>query len=95
MGNRYLLLKHDAEGRSEPIDSFTASGMEEAKDALRWMRMHHPEREDLKVGAGEFFEILEEEHCPPEEWKSLLERLDRKRGAQGKRRELRDLGKGI
>lgn len=56
--------------------------MDEAKDALRWMRAHHPEREDLRLDSGQFFEILEEERLPPEEWRALMERLDRKRATR-------------
>lgn len=95
MSNRYILLKYSADGQAEPIDSFLASDMDEAKDALRWMVKHHPERADLRLETGEFFEILDEEHCPPGEWSSFMEKLERKRAARRGKGEARERGKGI
>lgn len=79
MKKRYMLLKCGSDGCTEPIDCITASCMDEAKEALEWMRTHHPERPDLRLEAGEFFEILDEEHCSPEEWRAGLAKLERKR----------------
>lgn len=76
---RYMLLKCGSDGCTEPIDCVTASCMDEAKEALEWMRTHHPERPELRLEAGEFFEILDEEHCPPEEWRAGLAKLESKR----------------
>jgi hypothetical protein len=78
MGKRYLLYKCGGQGRV-PIDCFTASCMAEANQAVKWLRQHHPEREELSLEEGEFFELLEEGHCPAGEWESALEALNRRR----------------
>ncbi len=62
-----------ADGTKKPIDCFTADNMTEAKEALRWLKEHHPERDELNLGGGEFFEILEEDFCLPAEWERTLE----------------------
>jgi hypothetical protein len=79
MGKRYLLFKCGSDQVRIPIDCFTASCMEEANQAVRWLRQHHPERQDLCLEQGEFFELLEEGHCDVEEWEAALAELDRKR----------------
>lgn len=79
MEKRYLLRKCGSGSRPLPIDCFTASNMTEAQEALKWLREHHPERQDLHLGPGEFFELLVEEHCPPEEWKEALAELEHNR----------------
>lgn len=78
MEKRYLLRKCGSGSKPVPIDCFTASNMAEANEAVRWLRQHHPEREDLQLQPGEFFELLEEIHCSPEEWQSDLAQLDRR-----------------
>jgi hypothetical protein len=81
MAKRYLLSKR---GSSEPvfIDCFTASCMDEANEAVKWLRQHNPERQDLRLGPGEFFELLEEGHCSSEEWEAGLAALDRERAGK-------------
>ena len=80
MEKRYLLRKCGSGFKPVPIDCFTASGMAEANEAVKWLRQHHPERQDLQLASGEFFELLEEGHCPPAEWEADLAELERKRG---------------
>ncbi|SDB36871.1 hypothetical protein SAMN05660653_01755 [Desulfonatronum thiosulfatophilum] len=79
MEKRYLLRKCGSGSKSMPIDCFTANGMAEANEAVKWLRQHHPERQDLQLETGEFFELLEQGHCPPEEWEADLAELARKR----------------
>jgi len=79
MEKRYLLLKCGSGSRTLPVDCFTASDMTEAQEALRWLQEHHPEREELHLEPGEFFELLVEEHCPPEKWEEALAELERRR----------------
>ena len=80
MGKRYLLCKCGSGPERVVIDCFTASCMDEANQAVKWLRDHHPEREELRIGPGEFFEVLEEEHCAPEEWEAAMAELERRRG---------------
>ncbi len=77
MEKRYLLRKCGSGSKPLPIDCFTASNMAEANEAVKWLHQHHPERKDLQLEPGEFFELLEETLCPPEEWKADLEELER------------------
>lgn len=79
MEKRYLLLKCGSGSKSLPIDCFTASNMTEAQEALKWLQQHHPERKEFQLGPGEFFELLVEEHCSPEEWEGALAELERNR----------------
>jgi hypothetical protein len=75
MAKRYLLCKCGSDQERVVIDCFTASCMDEANQAVKWLREHHPERQDLRVGPGEFFELLEEGHCRPEEWEEAMQEL--------------------
>lgn len=76
MDKRYLLMKCRGSSKPLPIDCFTASSMTEAKEALKWLRGHHPERQELQLGPGEFFELLVEEHCSSKEWEEALAELE-------------------
>lgn len=76
----YLLLKCGSASSPLPIDCFTASDMTEAQEAVKWLQEHHPEREELHLEPGEFFELLVQEHCAPEKWEEALAELERKRG---------------
>jgi hypothetical protein len=78
MGKRYLLCKCGSGSERIVIDCFTASCMAEANQAVKWFKEHHPERRELSIGPGEFFELLEEGHCSQEEWEAGLAELERR-----------------
>lgn len=68
MSKSYLLYRCGGEGVRLPVIIFTADSEEEAREAPTWLRRHHPENELLHLGPGEFFEIMEQAKCSPEEW---------------------------
>ncbi|WP_045216462.1 hypothetical protein [Desulfonatronovibrio magnus] len=79
MDKRYLLMKCRANQNPLPIDCFTANSMTEAQEALKWLREHHPDRHELQLEPGEFFEILVEEHCPSNQWQEIMAELEHAR----------------
>ncbi len=75
MTKSYLLYRCGGEGDRTPVTFFTADSEEEAREAPTWLRKHHPENPLLQLGSGEFFEIIEQAKCSPEEWEEALGRL--------------------
>ncbi|WP_243358058.1 hypothetical protein [Fundidesulfovibrio terrae] len=75
MAKSYLLYRCGNEGIRIPVMFFTADSEEEAREAPTWLRRHHPESELLRLRPGEFFEIIEQTKCPPEEWESAVATL--------------------
>ncbi len=67
MTKSYLLYKCGGSGR-KPLLFFSADSATEAREAPTWLRRKHPDKQDLHLEPGEFFEILEKDQCPPEEW---------------------------
>lgn len=74
MAKSYLLCKCGAEGRI-PLVVFTADNVDEAREAPTWLRHKHPDTPELRLGPGEFFEILEKDLCPADEWEAALSRI--------------------
>lgn len=77
MDKRYLIYKCSPD-RRRVITWVTAYDLNEAHEALQWLRKHHEGNLDLRLGEGEFFEILEESHIPPEEWREAVAQLQLK-----------------
>jgi hypothetical protein len=75
MGKKYLLYKFCRDGSHHLITWLTASGTEEANLAVKLLRKNHPQVEDLALGEGEFFEIVEENHLKSGEWEQAMEVL--------------------
>jgi len=75
MAKSYLLLRCAGDGVRTPVVCFSADSEEEAREAPTWLRRRHPENELLHLGPGDFFEIIEQGTCSPEEWDSAAERL--------------------
>ena len=75
MTKSYLLYHCGNEGLKIPVIFFSADSEEDAREAPTWLRRHHPENELLRLGPGEFFEIIEQSKCSPDEWKGAEEKL--------------------
>ncbi len=71
MTKSYLLYKCGSEGRT-PLVHFTADNVDEAREAPTWLKRKHPDHPGLALGPGEFFEIIEKDLCPAEEWDAAL-----------------------
>lgn len=82
MAKSYLLYRCGNEGIRIPVMFFTADSEEEAREAPTWLRRHHPESALLRLGPGEFFEIIEQTKCPSEEWESAVAKLRAETPAQ-------------
>lgn len=75
MPKTYLLYRCGEAGHRAPVTFFTADSEQEAREAPTWLRHQHPDSPLLHLEPGEFFEIIEEGRCPPQEWeeaKALL-----------------------
>jgi hypothetical protein len=79
MDKRYLIYKCSADSKKKAITWLTAYDLTEAHEALLWLRKHHGEDRDLELCEGEFFEVLEESHIPPEEWQTAMAELKTKK----------------
>ncbi len=75
MAKSYLLYRCGGEGIRMPVMIFTADSEEEAREAPTWLRQHHPENALLRLGPGEFFEIIEQTKCSPEDWADAVAKL--------------------
>jgi hypothetical protein len=75
MSKSYLLYHCCNGGLRLPVAVFTADGVDEAREAPTWLRRRHPENKLLSLGPGEFFEVIEKEQCPPEEWENATAQL--------------------
>lgn len=73
MTKAYLLYRCGND--KTPVTIFTADSEEEAREAPTWLRQHHPDNELLHLGPGEFFEIIEQAKCSPEEWEDAQAKL--------------------
>lgn len=71
MNKSYLLYRCGADSRI-PIAHFTASDVDEAREAPTWLKRKHPDHAGLVLHPGEFFEIIEKDVCPAEEWEAAL-----------------------
>jgi len=80
MGKRYLLYKFCRDGNRHLITWLTASGLQEANLAVKLLRKNHPLAQDLALGEGEFFEIVEENHLKSGEWEAAMQILSRREG---------------
>ena len=69
MTKSYLLYKCGENGRT-PLVTFTADNVDEAREAPTWLRRKHPGHPGLRLGPGEFFEIIEKDFCPAGEWEA-------------------------
>lgn len=78
MSKSYLLYRCGNDGNKLPVVFFSADSEEEAREAPTWLLRHHPENELLHVGPGEFFEIIEQSKCPPDEWERAAAALTEK-----------------
>uniref|UniRef100_I2PXW1 Uncharacterized protein n=1 Tax=Desulfovibrio sp. U5L TaxID=596152 RepID=I2PXW1_9BACT len=76
MTKSYLLYKCGADSRT-PIAHFTAGNVDEAREAPTWLKRKHPDHLGLVLHPGEFFEIIEKDLCPPEEWEAALAAIGR------------------
>ncbi|WP_029456807.1 hypothetical protein [Solidesulfovibrio alcoholivorans] len=74
MTKSYLLYKCGGEGRV-PLVFFTADGENEAREAPTWLKRKHPDNQGLRLGSGEFYEIIEQDLCAPQEWDAALAAL--------------------
>lgn len=75
MGRRYLLYKFCKDRSHHLITWLTASNLDEANQAVKLLRKKYPEAEDLILGDGEFFEIIDESHLKSGEWDQAIEDL--------------------
>ena len=75
MSKRYLLYKICRDGDHHLITWLTASEMDEANLAAKLLRKNHPQDQDLILGDGEFFEIVEETHLKSGEWEQAMQVL--------------------
>ena len=75
MGKRYLLYKVCRDGDHHLITWLTASGLDEANLAVKLLHKNHPQVQDLALGDGEFFEIVEETRLKPGEWEKAMQVL--------------------
>ncbi|WP_051309950.1 hypothetical protein [Desulfogranum japonicum] len=75
MDKRYLLYKFCKNGERHLITWLTASGLEEANQAVKLLRKNHPQAQNLVLGEGEFFEIIEEHQLKPGEWEQAINTL--------------------
>jgi hypothetical protein len=80
MGKRYLLYKFCRDGGRHLITWLTASGLDEANLAVKLLRKNHPQAQDLALGEGEFFEIVEENRLKPGDWEQAMEVLSQRKG---------------
>ncbi|MDX9894837.1 hypothetical protein [Desulfofustis limnaeus] len=80
MDKRYLLYKFCRGGDRHLITWLTASGMEEARLAVKLLRKNHPQEQDLALGEGEFFEIIEENQLKSGEWEQAMQVLSLRKG---------------
>lgn len=80
MGKRYLLYKFCRDGDRHLITWLTASGLEEANLAVKLLRKNHPQVQDLALGEGEFFEIVEENQLKSDEWEQAMQSLALRKG---------------
>jgi len=81
MTRSYLLYRCGGEGRKTPVALFTADSEEEAREAPTWLKRRHPDNALLLLGPGEFFEIIEKDMCPPDDWEQARANLEPKRAA--------------
>jgi hypothetical protein len=77
---RYLLYKFCRDGDRHLITWLTASGKEEANLAVKLLRKNHPQVQELALGEGEFFEIVEENQLKPGEWEQAMQVLSLRKG---------------
>lgn len=82
MTKSYVLYKCGG-GRRRPVSIFSAQDVDEAREAPTWLRRRHPGDKNLDLGPGEFFEILEQGQCPPEQWQQAVDYLARHGGSAG------------
>ncbi|MFP5221051.1 MAG: hypothetical protein ACLGSA_02040 [Acidobacteriota bacterium] len=75
MVRSYLLYRCGNDGTKTPVVIFSADSEEEAREAPTWLRRHHPDNDLLRLGPGDFFEIIEQGACSPEEWANAQARL--------------------
>lgn len=75
MSNRYLLYKFCKDGGRHLITWLTASGLDEANLAVKLLRKNHPQVQDLALGEGEFFEIVQENRLKSGEWEQAMQTL--------------------
>lgn len=75
MTKSYMLYKCGADSRT-PLVHFTASDVDEAREAPTWLKRKHPDHPGLTLHPGEFFEIIEKDVCPAEEWEAALAAID-------------------
>lgn len=80
MGKRYLLYKFCRDGDRHLITWLTASGLDEANLAVKLLRKNHPQMQDLALGEGEFFEIVEENQLKSGEWEQAMQALSQRKG---------------
>ncbi len=80
MDNTYLLYKFCKNGERHLITWLTASRLEEANSAVKLLRKNHPQAQDLVLGEGEFFEIIEKSRLKPEEWEQAMKTLSLRKG---------------
>lgn len=80
MGKRYLLYKVCRDGDHHLITWLTASGLDEANLAVKLLRKNHPQNQDLALGDGEFFEIVEETQLKSGEWEHAMQVLSLRKG---------------
>jgi hypothetical protein len=71
MTRTYLLFKC-AGGVRLPLAVFSADNLDEAREAPTWLKRKHPERTGLILGPGEFFEIIEQGQCDPQDWEQAI-----------------------
>ena len=83
MTKTYVLYKCTGDGRI-PLAVFSAANLEEAHEAPTWLKHKHPDRIGLKLGPGEFFEIIERSQSTPEDWEQAVEAIG---SAEPSRRE--------
>ncbi len=75
MSKRYLLYKFCRNAEHHLITWLTAEGLKEANLAVKLLQKNHPLSQDLALGSGEFFEIIEEHQLKPGEWEKAMQEL--------------------
>lgn len=81
MDTRYLVFKCSVAIHC-PIACFDACSHEEARETFKLLKKRHADEEDFRLEPGEFFEILEKDQVPVEEWEEAVNRLCRQKGGR-------------
>ncbi len=72
MDKQYLIYKCCKDHKKRALVCLRAFDLDEAHEAFKWLQRHHPDEDAYKLEEGEFLEVLEEGHIPPDEWEKAV-----------------------